>query len=503
MPNSEHGFCKSTKIFTTIKILGTNKVIENIDSNDLEMLSNITEDTICLLDSWLGYVKEVNRRITLKCNDGSLLWIYDLDISEFEDLLTERQNNDSEFNRDDYYIGQQLYGPKKDLKNANWISQSTRMKHFMNCSAFRHSKINVVVEDITIDSVSVNWLCCLSDQNLSKNKSQNCETTHNLVINKNISKKHSRESRVGSHPIGNIIRGEAIERIKCLNHFGKCSLQLGHQCYYTIKAADSVISFSDWMTKESLRLLNEHKNESISELEVETSRHSFDESDEQINEGFSSFDMSSKHNKTVEKSKHFSLPIRKVRKKKIFASRRKTPICLPIRTSAGSRLPVEIVATDTKVTVVWQSSLIEEDVPSINLYPVHHIDNHDFFPGDYVVENKDFSETFDYGVVQSCDAISRTARVKWFSVAPDSQSAQFVAQQELSVYDIKDHSDFSFRSGVCVVRMLGIDDDNCDPVSRVGQVVDLTSDGMLRCVWLNGQTSLVWPQQLFIVGDYV
>ena len=481
--------------------MGTNKVIENVDSNDLEMLSNITEDTICLLDSWLGYVKEVNRKITLKCWDGSLLSIQDMDITEFEDLLAERHNNDSEFNHDDFYIGQQLYGPKKDLKNAEWISQTKQMKHFMSCPSVRQSKINVVVEDVTIDNVSINWMCCLSDQNLSKNKSQNSDTTNGLVINKEISKKQWKDSsKKGCHPIGDVVRGDAIRRIKCLNYFGKCSLQLGHQCYYTIKPTDSVINFSDWMTKESIRLLNESKEEDNSEADAQTNTYSNETIVKDQIESFPSLDMSSKN---CEKSKHFSLPIRKVRKKKLIASRRKTSFCLPISTSAGNRLPVKIVATNTLVTVVWQNSLIEKDVPSINLYPVHHIDNHDFFPGDFVVENKDISETFDYGVVQSCDAISRTAKVKWFSLSAHSQVPQFVAQQELSVYDIKDHSDFSFRSGVCVVRMLITDEDICDPSSRVGQVIDLTSDGMLSCIWLNGQTSLVWPHQLFIVGDYV
>ena len=432
--------------------------------------------------------------------DGSLLIVSDLDVSEFEDLLTQREDNDSEFNRDDYYIGQQLYGPKRYLKNAKWISKTKQIKRFMSSSG--DSKINVVVEDITIDSVSINWLSCLSDETHSKNMSQNCETISNL-FNKSRKQSQDLHSGVGSHPMGNIIRGEAIDRIKCLNHFGKCSLQLGHQSYYTIKPNDSVITISEWIANESLRISEETKSEDIIESEFENSSQSDDDSAVQLNQSLSSLDISSKQSKNFKKSKRFCLHLKKVEKKKLYSSRRRSAYNLPIKTTAGNRLPVEIVATNTRVNVVWQSSSEEEDVPSICLYPVHHIDNHDFFPGDYVIDSKEIRQTFDYGVVQSCDAICRTAKVKWFSVAPDSQTPQFVSTEELSVYDIKDHPDFSFRSGVCVVKILAKNEDICDPSSRVGQVIDLTSDGMLNCFWLNGQTSLVWPQQLFIVGDYV
>ena len=493
VPNSEHGFCSSTKIMATIKILGTNKVIENVDSNNLEMLCNISEDTICLLDSWLGYVKEVEFKITLKCRDGSLLTVSDLDISEFVDLLTQRENNDSEFNRDDYYIGQQLYGPKRYLKNGHWICQSKRMKRFMSSDSPHHSKINVVVEDVMVDSISVNWLCCLSEENSPKNKS-NCDNN----INKSTPVQPRRLSRDGysnssSHPIGDVVKGEAIQRIKCLNFFRKSSLQLGHLCYHTVKANDTFTTFSDWMAKESKRLSDESDNE---DEEVRTD--AFDSDNVPSKGSLASTHISIKKIKF----KKFALSQKKVKKKNLLASNRKSSYSLPINTSYGSRVPVEIIATNTRVTVVWQSSSVEENVPSISLYPVHHIDNHDFFPGDFVVENKDISDSYNYGVVQKCDATSRTATVKWFSVFANPQSAQLVAQQDLSVYDIKDHPDFSFRSGVCVVRM-PVHDEQLQPPSRVGQILELTTDGQLKCFWLDGRISMVWPQQLFIVGDYV
>ncbi|XP_054155323.1 (E3-independent) E2 ubiquitin-conjugating enzyme-like isoform X2 [Oppia nitens] len=523
VPNGEHGFCQSSKIWTTVKILGTNKVIENVDSNELQMLSGITTDSLCLLDSWIGYVKEIYRKITLKCCDGSLLVVDDLDISEFTDLLTQRDNDDSEFNREEYYIGQQLLGPKSHLKNAKWISQTLHMKRFMRSKSNRNSKITFVVEDIVIDSVSINWFCCLSDESFSvNNKLQNCDiinspknTLRNNNNNNNNNKLLNSPLNVTSHPNGDNIRGDAISRIKCLNYFRKSSLQIGHQCYYTVKENDSLIPFNEWEENESKRLFTEEANrEKQLSVESDSCIQSDEESNCETNKdidknklndslSMASLDsIDSRHRKYKKPKTHISVSLKSVKKKKIVSSNRKTTYLLPIDAKAGSRLPVEIVATNTRVSVVWQNSEIEHNVPSVTLYPVHHIDNHDFFPGDFVVENKDILQSFEYGVIQKCDYTSRTAIVKWFSLTPDSLIPQLVTQQELSVYDIKDHPDFNFRSGVCVVRILHLHEEDCDSISRTGQVLDLTLDGMLRCVWLNGKISLVSPQQLFVIGDY-
>ncbi|CAG2120223.1 unnamed protein product, partial [Medioppia subpectinata] len=411
VPNGEHGFCRSTRILTTIKILGTDKVIENVDTNDMEMLLSLSAETICLLDSWIGYVKEVNLKLTLKCVDGSLLTIDDVDISDFEDLLTQRESNDTEFSRDDYYIGQQLFGPKSDLKNAQWSHQTKQMKRYMSSQSVRNSKINVAVEDIAIDNVSVNWLCCLSDDNLCNKSQMNTSMTGNNNL-KNVNKDKSVNSPIGGptyHPMGDIIRGEAISRMKCVNHFRKCSAQIGHQCYYTIKENDSIVSVSEWEAKESMKWLNEEKNESTIKTSDEISRQSDNENTVASNENplitksdsdslsISSIETSNSKTKKAKKRKNqFSLSLRKIKSKKLLPSHRKTPLSLPISTTPGARLPIEIIATNTRVSVVWQNTNTEEDVPSISLYPVHNIDNHDFFPGDFVVENKDISHSYDY-----------------------------------------------------------------------------------------------------------
>jgi len=56
------------------------------------------------------------------------------------------------------------------------------------------------------------------------------------------------------------------------------------------------------------------------------------------------------------------------------------------------------------------------------LYPIHHLDDKEFFPGDFVVDQKEESRM--YGVVQSVDHQGRTAKIKWFRTYTSSQSPE-------------------------------------------------------------------------------
>lgn len=86
----------------------------------------------------------------------------------------------------------------------------------------------------------------------------------------------------------------------------------------------------------------------------------------------------------------------------------------PINIKTGDRLVVETLSTSSVADVVWQDGSIEKRISSIMLYPIHHLDDKEFFPGDFVVENKEDALMQVYGVVQSVDHAGRTSRVKWF-----------------------------------------------------------------------------------------
>lgn len=83
----------------------------------------------------------------------------------------------------------------------------------------------------------------------------------------------------------------------------------------------------------------------------------------------------------------------------------------------GAEVVTETTVVYSSATVVWQDGTIEEGISSCELYPIHHLDEHEFFPGDFVLSNvaSDDVSYRDYGVIQRVGHVDRTAVVKWFS----------------------------------------------------------------------------------------
>lgn len=57
------------------------------------------------------------------------------------------------------------------------------------------------------------------------------------------------------------------------------------------------------------------------------------------------------------------------------------PFCAP-------RVAVEVVTTMTSADVMWQDGTVETNIRSNELIPVHHLDNNEFCPGDFVVDKR-------------------------------------------------------------------------------------------------------------------
>jgi hypothetical protein len=152
------------------------------------------------------------------------------------------------------------------------------------------------------------------------------------------------------------------------------------------------------------------------------------------------------------------------------------------------------------------------------LLPVEHLDEHEFFPGDYVIP-QNYSLPHGFGVVQKVDHDERTAKVAWYRVtpnetnpaptsAPDASAApgdgadnvpaseaeketegaedvhetgdipkpvtrnfdknstvEVEAEEELSVYDLQGDNDLDFGLGTVVMLKT---DANPDVVERLG-----------------------------------
>ncbi|KAF2354207.1 Ubiquitin-conjugating enzyme E2 [Trinorchestia longiramus] len=159
-----------------------------------------------------------------------------------------------------------------------------------------------------------------------------------------------------------------------------------------------------------------------------------------------------------------------------------------------------------------QDGSVEFGIPSSQLYPIHHLDDQEFFPGDFVVKQRppaagdtcpamEEVDPHDYGVVQRVDHGGRTAIVKWFRTYTAGAEPQPVlkGEQEVSVYDLRDHPDFRYRPGSVVIRVANFDNDQ---TSTTGQVLDNFPTGQVNVWWVDGSSSVCYPQDLYKVGEY-
>lgn len=71
-----------------------------------------------------------------------------------------------------------------------------------------------------------------------------------------------------------------------------------------------------------------------------------------------------------------------------------------------------------------QDGSVEANVASTELYPIHHLDDQEFFPGDFVYEVREENATRVYGVIQSVDHAGRTAIVQWFRTYTSDDNPQ-------------------------------------------------------------------------------
>ncbi|XP_002137019.3 (E3-independent) E2 ubiquitin-conjugating enzyme UBE2O isoform X1 [Drosophila pseudoobscura] len=167
----------------------------------------------------------------------------------------------------------------------------------------------------------------------------------------------------------------------------------------------------------------------------------------------------------------------------------------------GDEIVVETLVVRSTATIVWQDGTVEENIPSTHLYPIHHLDNHEFFPGDFVSKaNENSLSQTEYGVIQSVDHDERISKVKWFNIYTKKDTVPICREvEELSVYDLKDHADYQYRPGTMVIRVANFTNENAK--STAGQVVDNFPDGRVRVWWAMGHITMCYPQDLFEINQ--
>uniref|UniRef100_A0A182LUL4 UBC core domain-containing protein n=1 Tax=Anopheles culicifacies TaxID=139723 RepID=A0A182LUL4_9DIPT len=517
--DTQRGYCHEITVKADLRIIGTKHVIRNVSSDRLRPLLSLPKDSAVCLDSWVGSTTQIIEKLILKSSCGSLV-----EICPASELGTFRDHN-MRFRRGFFaeplfYPGQQLVGLTSELSNAKWLTTSNEMK--LSRKIYM-SERKFTVQSVELQGVSVHWQCKVSSEDLEQ--------------------KLSDGGSLQQPP--EYISGEDLKRLKKLNLFESCMLQINDKNYLKIGESDVICTKQAWRKDMSSKyrdqLLQQSKSKakaakastgeeekvtksskpsntdsklSVRSVGKENGGHYLsskvtnedsdegwetDEDGEQSDGAASSCSAASKH--SPRKSPLLAKRVCKLKRRQLAAefSGDRLP-------TAGDEVITEALVVYSTATVVWQDGTIEPNIPSTELRPIHHLDDHEFFPGDFVLagntdpaKNPSFR---DYGVIQDVDHHGRTARVKWFSTYTCTSEPQptYNGESEVSVYDLKDHPDFQYRPGTIVIRVANFTGE--DGISTAGQVLDNYPNGMVKVWWVDGFVSMCWPQDIFEVGQY-
>ncbi|XP_042236826.1 (E3-independent) E2 ubiquitin-conjugating enzyme UBE2O-like isoform X3 [Homarus americanus] len=517
--DTQRGYCRQVHVTSSVQVVGTKHVILNVDSNDLTPLEEFTTDIAVALDSWVGMVHMVKCRLVMLCADGSRCIMSDGEALELDDMrdTRDRVRLDSEFRRYDFYPGQQLVGCSRAFEDVEWIHRTREMEVALSKP---HKSIKVSVEQVQVVQLGVRWQC----------------------------RAFSNDSNVDKEQPKYLVQGEDLKRVKMLNVFEPCTLQLGDRNYYSSKEGDVIMTREQWRKLMAVQLSADHTNpcplrprpaknkskrkvrsvladavkvttesntavcKEVRGAEGGVPRENSKDDDTADSDGYIDLDTddcsdtasissgASTGSLGKRNKKGPALMTRMMKKCKLKRAKRRSSNERTI-IKPGDKLVVETLMTTSKADVVWQDGTLEKSILSTVLYPIHHLDDQEFFPGDFVVEQKDSIDPHEYGVVQKVDHGGRTSIVKWFRTytAGSEPRPQFLCEQEMSVYDLRDHPDFRYRPGSVVIRVANFENDQ---TCFTGQVLDNFPSGEVSVWWVDGRKSVCYPQDLYKVGEY-
>ena len=135
----------------------------------------------------------------------------------------------SEFHRDEFYPGQLLVGKPSHFSNAVWIEGGPeKLSYDSSGKHKKKARIVATVEKVEVVSLGVQWQC----QSWAGNETL---------------------TRPSEQPKF-AIEDQDLKRVKMLNVFEPCTLQLGDKSFYSFKATDPMMSVKEWnqLQKNSL-----------------------------------------------------------------------------------------------------------------------------------------------------------------------------------------------------------------------------------------------------------
>ncbi|XP_060857822.1 (E3-independent) E2 ubiquitin-conjugating enzyme UBE2O-like [Metopolophium dirhodum] len=472
---SQFGYCENIDIYATVKILNTNKIIENINFRNFTHTKPFAIHSSVFYESCVGEVYDVKRKVTFVSQNGSIFTLEDPNRRDFISLST----SDS-FSIDDnvFYHGQKLKICLDSLEKAKFLKISNLMKCLLHnykknfSYKFGSQWVKVYVQDVIVSSVEVHWYCQTS-------------------IRINLHETYWPER---------LFTGDNLKKLKTIDQFESCSIHVGDTYWYTIKYTDNLMTMKQWRSKcaeafnigtcsiHSKTNKKKHHNKLLGTNQPSKSSHPIEL--DPINK-----DDLLLSNSCVQTLKSNRVKRNRMRKSLIKKSKQ---FNIPkVKTKPNSKVVVEICYTKSMVDVTWQDGTKETGVSSTDLYPVKTLGDLEFFPGNFVTEKSPATDI--YGVVESVDHAERTAHVQWFKVYPEYPSLPYpIKKTYFSVYDLRHHPNVQFKSGYLVIHINPDTNPDLNTLTA-GQVLSAGPDGKILVMWVNGEKTICWPQELYVV----
>ncbi|XP_017084140.2 (E3-independent) E2 ubiquitin-conjugating enzyme UBE2O [Drosophila eugracilis] len=535
------GYVRDVNVRADVMVFGTKFVIRNVPAERLRPISEWTADVPVCSGIWIGTTVNVDETAVIKSGNGARLEITSKDFLKFKDAVGHCARE--VFNPDVFFPGNLVVGrlpPPDRVKNLT--------PEIAPLSS-RKNRAFYTVESIRTTSVNVAWTCraisasehtteiqnlkqpktTIKGEDLNNVKRLNIYESYVLQIHDRFYLKYSKCDQLVKHtdwereqaekyiPIyhaqkkmerkasklnaspsssGNARNAPKIRRVP--NKFSGLRLPRPacDHCHKSSKRSkdDMLTSDDDDELDEDHTQPPEPSEPIDKQLKVTENADFATSASSAAAEGTGA--QASRTTMRSVKRRHVKKKMRNVKKPNHIPLVRKETVL-----KDGEEAVVETLVVYSSVTVVWQDGTVEKDIPSTQLYPIHHLDNHEFFPGDFVSKaNVNSTGATDYGVIQCVDHDERTAKVTWFNIYSHISNPIPLCKdlEELSVYDLKDHSDYQYRPGTLVIRVSNFTGENVD--STAGQVIDNYPDGRVRVWWAMGHITMCYPQDLFEIN---
>ncbi|KAM8703488.1 hypothetical protein ACLKA7_008158 [Drosophila subpalustris] len=556
LPGEKHlsgqaGYVRDVNVRADVKVLGTKYVIRNVPSERLRPISEWSRDVPVCLGNWIGYTVSVDESVVLKSSYGALLEITSNDFHKFKDAYGSCDRE--VFSPSVYYPNNVVIGRLPPLDRV------TNLTPDLPLPTNNKRRSLYTVESVKTTAINVAWTfkatpqcengtdldplkqpkSCIFGADLDKVKRLNIYESYLLQIHDRFYLKYSQcdklvkcnlweqeqakifqsiyqrqkaeenrqceqndqlksDSTGGAHDVLPSPSTASSSRTAHMNKSRRLSVKLSSQRINRSLVDNEISNLS---LKQSTGANTAGKKARTNNDEVwETIE---DDVDEELPQESLDVSVTTDANSDTEViasqarlvTRNFK---RRPSKKKSRPSKKITLHRKESDPKDGDEIVVETLVVYSSLTVVWQDGTVETGIPSTELYPIHHLDNHEFFPGDFVSKANDYSPSqIDYGVIQSVDHDERIAKVKWFNIYGnlDNPVPSCKEVEELSVYDLKDHADYQYRPGTMVIRVSNFTGDDLN--STAGQVIDNFPDGRVRVWWAKGHITMCYPQDLF------